>query len=371
MNSIKFNFIYRIKALIYCLKRVDVLCYLLIWLMVLLVIGTFSQQQNGLHFAQQQYFSSYVFWWANLIPFPGMRLVLLLLFVGLFLKLFTEKWSKGNAGPIVVHIGVLLLLLGGFLTAHFSYEGNMTIVEGGSSHFLSDYYDVELVIVDTVKGRYDTTTAFSQRTLKKGKLLRADSLPFRLRIQKFCQNCRLESGGSSNVRLIQIPTSSSEEKNRAGVTFKVVGTKHFTGNTYTVLEHGSTHPHVKIGEKSYTFQVRRARTYLPFTVSLLRFEKNLYVGTNMAKAYQSDVILKDGNRKMRRLIAMNHPLRYKGYTLYQASYIEGLDRNITILAVVKNYGRIFPYISNLIITLGIILCIFRRCCRRTPQNEKA
>ncbi len=331
--------------------------------MVLLVIGTFSQQQSGLHFAQQKYFSSYIFWVANLIPLPGMRLALLFLFLGLFSKLFTEKCSKGNAGSIIVHIGVLLLLLGGFLTAHFSYEGNMRIVEGGSSNFLSDYYDVELVVVDTVKGQYDTTTAFSQEDLKKGKLLSTDSLPFRLEIQKFCQNCRLESGNTSDVRLIQIPISSSEEKNFAGVTFKVIDTKNSIENTYTVFEYMSTHPHLKIGEKSYFFQVRHARKYLPFNVSLLRFEKHVYVGTNMAKAYQSDVFLKDGDKQIRRLITMNHPLRYKGYTLYQASYIEGLSRNITILAVVKNYGRIFPYISSIIITLGIILCIFQRLAK--------
>ena len=53
---------------------------------------------------------------------------------------------------------------------------------------------------------------------------------------------------------------------------------------------------------------------------------------------------------------MNAPLRYKGYTLYQASFAELQDgREATVLAVVQNYGRLFPYISSIIMCIGVLL----------------
>jgi hypothetical protein len=52
---------------------------------------------------------------------------------------------------------------------------------------------------------------------------------------------------------------------------------------------------------------------------------------------------------------MNEPLRHSGYTFFQASFIEGLDKEATVLAVVKNYGRLFPYISSIIMSVGLLL----------------
>ena len=51
---------------------------------------------------------------------------------------------------------------------------------------------------------------------------------------------------------------------------------------------------------------------------------------------------------------MNQPLRYKGYSFYQSSYIDANGTEFTVLAVVNNIGRLFPYISTIIIALGIL-----------------
>ena len=55
------------------------------------------------------------------------------------------------------------------------------------------------------------------------------------------------------------------------------------------------------------------------------------------------------------LIKMNEPLRYKGHTFYQASFIEGKLNDTSVLAVVKNYGRLFPYISSIIMCFGLLV----------------
>ena len=51
---------------------------------------------------------------------------------------------------------------------------------------------------------------------------------------------------------------------------------------------------------------------------------------------------------------MNEPLRHKGYTFYQASFIDGELIQTTVLAAVKNYGRLFPYISTIVMCIGLL-----------------
>ena len=57
---------------------------------------------------------------------------------------------------------------------------------------------------------------------------------------------------------------------------------------------------------------------------------------------------------------MNEPLRYKGYTFYQSSFIETPDGETSVLAAVKNYGRMFPYISSIIMCIGLLIHLFMK-----------
>ena len=59
----------------------------------------------------------------------------------------------------------------------------------------------------------------------------------------------------------------------------------------------------------------------------------------------------DGSAVRDVLIYMNHPLRYGYYTFYQASF--GQDVPSSVLQVVYNKSWYFPYVSSLIIALGM------------------
>ena len=50
---------------------------------------------------------------------------------------------------------------------------------------------------------------------------------------------------------------------------------------------------------------------------------------------------------------MNNPLRYAGYTFYQASFEPGNDK-VTILQVVRNPSWLIPYIACSVMTLGLL-----------------
>jgi hypothetical protein len=57
---------------------------------------------------------------------------------------------------------------------------------------------------------------------------------------------------------------------------------------------------------------------------------------------------------------MNEPMRYRSYTFYQSSFSIRPDGEFSILSVVQNKGRIFPYISSAIIFIGLLTHIIVR-----------
>lgn len=102
----------------------------------------------------------------------------------------------------------------------------------------------------------------------------------------------------------------------------------------------------------------KSKTYatLPFTIELTDFRKTDHPGTDMAKSYESDIIVHDGNISWPVRIRMNEPLRYKGYTFYQSSFGQNPDgAEVTVLDVVRNTGRTFPYVSGFVIFTGLLL----------------
>jgi hypothetical protein len=111
---------------------------------------------------------------------------------------------------------------------------------------------------------------------------------------------------------------------------------------------------VKAGGKEYTVELRYRRAYKPYAVHLLEFRHDLYIGTETPKNFSSRVRLTDPERGEDRelVIRMNDPLRYRGETFYQSSYLPG-DKG-TILQVVRNPGWLMPYISCFMVTVGMI-----------------
>lgn len=350
--------------------RADIFFYLLVWLIVLLVAGTVAQKELGLYVAQERYFSSFILWAWDVIPLPGGYTVMTAIFLNLFAKLTMETWSWKKSGTIVIHVGAMLLLLGGFLTAMFSQEGSLVIPEGETRNYVSDYHAVELAIMD--EGGTVDVQVFSEAQLIPTQILSDASLPFSVTVEEFCRNCSLVkrepmSEDASIHGMYKIfdmkpaPLMKEDEDNRSGLIFTVSGAGEEVDGHYAIFEFMPVPQYIRVGETKYLVQIRHARRYLPFAVKLLDFEKQVHPGTRMARHYSSEVILMDNGTEWRSLIQMNEPLRYKGYTLFQSSFMEGGgDGEVTVLAVVKNIGRTFPYISSIIMCIGLLIHLFQR-----------
>jgi len=109
------------------------------------------------------------------------------------------------------------------------------------------------------------------------------------------------------------------------------------------------------GKHPLIIQYRPAMRPVPFSVKLLDFRKTDYPGTEMAAAFESDVELSDPGRgvTLKKKISMNNPLKYRGYSLFQSSYVQG-PKETTILSVRNDPGVPFVYAGFLIVLAGVI-----------------
>lgn len=106
------------------------------------------------------------------------------------------------------------------------------------------------------------------------------------------------------------------------------------------------------------------RLLLPFGLRLQRFEMKHNPGTNDPSAYSSHVqvvdSLKGSAAGLDQLpvheISMNEPLKYGGFTFYQASFIPDFPRAVTtVLSVNYDPGRALKYAGSLLLVAGSIL----------------
>ncbi len=346
--------------------------YILPIIMVYLVIGTVAQKYIGLYQATQIYFSAPVLWVFDFIPIPGMPVFMAILLVNIIFKIFVgSPWRWQNSGIIITHIGMMLLLLGGLFTALFSTEGYIALSKSSISNIVSDYHEREFVILD---GDNQIIKSFNRDNIKQGDLINLSNLPFSIEIINSCRNCKISArqdktknhkGMAKHMVLSPDKLKNNDEENMSGIIFQI---KHKdVHDIFVVIEDIQRYPLITINGKNYKFALRKKHRQLPFSIELLDFKKETYAGTQMAKSYQSTILIKDGNTQWESVISMNQPLRYKGYSLFQSSFAKTPDGDISVLAVVWNAGRSFPYIAGITVAIGLLLHLLLRL-RKSNAN---
>lgn len=349
------------KSLFGFLAKPDILFYALPWLMVLTVLGTVSQKDIGLYEATQTYLHSIILWLGP-VPTPGGLTIIALIFLSLTIKfLFFSKWNRQESGIILTHLGILMLLLGGIITIATTKEGFMIIPEGDSASHFGDYRQRVLTLAQEDK----EPVIFNFEDLKKDQEINIGEI--KIKLLDLCENCAVQSptgkyenlkGLAKNMELYAVASAKNKEENFSGLTFTAFKGEKTLG-TYIVMEDIPRTSEVAGIETT----LGRAQTRLPFTISLQDFRQVLYDGTVKPRDYESDLIVDDNGVSWPVTIRMNEPLRYKGYTFYQSSFDQTPQIEITVLNVVKNEGRLFPYIASFIIFAGLLLHFFIRIKR--------
>jgi len=356
--------------------------------------GTFYQIENGLYQAQQHIFNPWIAWVGGYIPVPGTKLVLWVLTINLVAATFFRlKWSWSKLGILIIHAGLILLMVSGGVTYYFAQESHLTLEEGEGRNTISDYHQWELAIwkknqsTDTVLRKVEALDFTLLDTLKKQELT-LKSHPLKLKVlQKYSHSAAYTSttalpwnkprNGSNLYGIESRHPNKDPAQDLPGLLLEVVGNdlNNPGKRGIQVLLYGAdkAEADVPVGAETYQFSLRHKRTHLPFFIRLDDFHTEDHPGTSVARKYESWVTLVTGPLSRKIKIHMNHPLREGGYTFFQASFSQSNQGQTSTLAVVKNPGRLLPYLSSLLVGLG--LCIhflikFKKAFTRPLQNGK-
>jgi hypothetical protein len=361
--------------------KLTVVCLLL--LTILTVWGTVYQAEHGLYAAQQKFFHSWFTLVLGFIPFPGAILIMFVLFFNLlFSLLFRIRLRLKNIGNSLIHIGMMILLIGGFLTFYHAEESYINLVEGQNTRFSRANGQWELAIWRNQPGSRRVFAVDTDR-LSAGDTISIADLDISFTVLNYLKNCDARVSAAPDktlfssagiVSLTPKPAEIEPGQNRPGLVADVTRSDHTSAKI--ILYGGNDRPTpVPDAGGQLLILLREKRFLLPFKIELIDFTMETYPGSNMAKSYQSEVQIDTGVLSRQVTISMNKPLRYKGYTLYQSSYfIAPTGRESSVLTVVKNVWRLFPYIASGVIFLGMtlhfLLMLLRKRFSGPPPPKK-
>ncbi len=343
--------------------------------MVLIFFGTLDQVHLGIHAAQAKYFRSpFVFWqpagagWK--IPvFPGGYLIGTLLFMNLVAAHGIRfKLAAKKIGIFFIHAGVVVLLLGELFTGLFAKESMMRMDIGTAQTYSEAPRETELAVIDTSSNEDDLVVAIPESLLARATVIQHPALPFTLKIVKFIANTALAMrsqapnsppslatiGIGPSVVATEIPRTVKQDERDLTTVFVQINTVQGPLGTWLVSNALGAPQAFTYDGHTYELRMRQKRYYKPFTIKLVDFRHDVYPGTDIPKNFSSRIRLIDSRQKEDRnvLIYMNSPLRYSGYTFYQA----GFDNNdkTSILQVVKNPTFLLPYIACGLVGAGLL-----------------
>jgi len=371
-------------ALVRFFSSLQLTVVLLTLSMALVFFGTLDQVHYGIWHTQRLYFESFIVFWAYPeqlpfygslawfhLPLPGGYLLGGLLLINLVAAHFTRfKMAWKKSGIFLIHFGLILLLISELMTDLLSQESKMSVDEGGFSNYSQSYHDNELVFTNRSHPDHDTVHAIPGKLLRPGATIAVPDTPLSIRVLRFMLN--------SNVGRSQVPIANNLADKGAGATMNVVATPlEFTYaegelNTATayvevsdangvigtwlvsnVIDERFPPQMVELEDQSWEIALRFTRYYHPFRVKLIDFKHERYPGTDTPFNFSSEVMVHhdDPTKNQKALIYMNHPLRYEGLTFYQASFAN--QDKTSIFQVVRNPGWTLPYISVLLMSLGM------------------
>jgi ABC-type transport system involved in cytochrome c biogenesis permease subunit len=343
--------------------KLTVVCLVLLTLLV--VWGTVYQAEHGLYQAQQKFFHSWMFWIGGVIPFPGTVLVMFVLFFNLVaVVIFRIGFRLSKIGNIITHVGILILLVGGFFTFYFSEESSLMLKEGEGSAMSASTHLWELAVWQAGEGDIDVY-AIDTAGFRPGKTFRFGELNLELTVKDYYANCTIDNSSVHAPRVLNASgiqhlkgTALAQEAsdNTAGGVFVI---NPAPGENQPLLLFGRDNDptRVTVEDGTFFFSIRRKKIPLPLYMTLQDFKVKFYPNSNIPKSYESKVnIQAEGGLEREVVISMNKPLRFKDYTFFQSGYnIMPDGTEYTNLAVVKNIGRLLPYYSSITIFLGLVI----------------
>ena len=353
----------RLQSLIRPLASLYLTVLLLSLGLLLVFSGTLAQMHDSVWSVEREYFHSF-FVLAEFelfeLPMPGGWIVGGLLLVNLLAAFITRfELSRKRAGIILLHLGILVLIVGELLRGVMAVEMQMQLEEGQSSNWTYQLHEPELAIINPLADE-DNELAIDSRMLGPNRRISGEDLPFDIEILAWHRHAVIEPGPGGGAISPRKPSVRNPDMNAAELLVRgPTGQPQLVNvGMHSVQDQQPVRARVDIvdedgREQPYFLELRFRRHYQPFTFYLHEFVHEQYEGSDIPKRFSSEVQLIDPERDEDRrvLITMNHPLRYRGLTFYQAMF-RGAE--VSILQVVDNPAWLGPYIGCGLVALGML-----------------
>ncbi|HTJ77566.1 MAG TPA: cytochrome c biogenesis protein ResB [Rariglobus sp.] len=340
---------------------------------ILIFAATLDQVHLGVWAVQEKYFRTFfVLWNVKGFPvpvFPGGYFIGGLLLINLVCAhayRFRLSWKK--SGIFLTHLGLILLLVGELLTSLWQQEYKLQLDQGQTRNYSESYRDSELAIIDASDPKWDEVVAIPEKRLVNGDPIQVAKLPFRVVVNTYYPNATMQmrdqlpnapaapATRDIGARLALIPmaiTYKQDETNLPAAVIELIGPE---GSLGTWLVSSMLQPQTfDYAGKTWRLALRFKRNYQPYSITLLKFSHDIYMGSDIPKNFSSKIHLRSDDGKTDRdvLIYMNNPLRYGGMTFYQQSFAN--NDQTSILQVVRNPSWMLPYLACILMGLGLVI----------------
>ncbi|WP_339728949.1 cytochrome c biogenesis protein CcsA [uncultured Gimesia sp.] len=309
---------------------------------------------------------------------------------------------KKRAGIVLLHGGVGLMMLSELMVGTMAVETQMTISEGETTNYVHDIRTIELAIIDQTDPKQDQVTVIPKSILlaKQQEVVSDAKLPFNYELVKYYPNASIRkissltaeekklaenpATGGVGKDWIALPARSATGTDTGGgvdtpaAYIKIIDKKtdeslgvYLVSLEMALQEIGEQ---VEVDGTPYKLYLRFKHTYKPYSVRLIDVRKDDYAGTSTVMNYSSDIQLVDPTTNVDREIKiwMNNPLRYSGETFYQSGYHADprTGKEMTTLSVVTNMGWMIPYVSCMIVAVGMLYHFMITLLRFLDRREK-
>jgi hypothetical protein len=353
--------------------RLTVVCLALALLLVF--FGTLAQVDLGLYKAQNEFFRSFLIYWGpkgaswKVPVFPGGYLIGGVLLINLFAAQFQRfVFTASKIGLWMVHVGLILLLLGQLLTDLLSRESTLHLREGEARNYSETEREAELAVSDVTDPATDKVVAITQGVMAREKNVRPGDLPFTVQVKQFFANSSVAErateaaqppaatqGIGPRATVKELPRVTEMDRRDVPSAVVEIVTPQGSLGTWLVSEFVEQPQRFTLDNRTYELALRLRRHYKPYSIQLMKFQHDVYAGTDIPKNFSSRVLLQRPatGEKREVLIYMNNPLRYAGETFYQSGFDP--DNKGTILQVVHNPSWLTPYFSCVLVGLGLVV----------------
>ena len=301
-----------------------------------------------------------------------------------------------RAGIVLLHSGIALMMFNELFTGLHAEEAHMRLVEGQTLDYAEDTRAVELTLIDKSSPTEDSVTVIPGWMLTESRTsdqpIDHPSLPFTVRVVDYLENASLrfrqpgeETSATEGIGLLQVAdprtiATGVDQEQRVDIPAAFIEFRSKKSPTQTgirlvtpymdLLDKNFAEPFDLDGQP-YEVAMRFRRLDKEYSITLVKFQRNTYVGTDTPKNFESVVRLQDPSRNVDREVKiwMNNPLRYGGDTLYQSGF-DPANEKYTDLQVVTNSGWMIPYVACMIVAIGMLVHFGGVMLRFLRKQEK-